>query len=46
MDVTSLEWVVEMARLAYEMELPYRSFWASMVNVALLKHNEFPFFDE
>jgi len=35
-----------MARLGYEMELPYKSFWAALVNIALLKHQEFPFFDD
>ena len=28
------------------MELPYRSFWAALVNIALLKHQELPFFNE
>ena len=37
-DIPNLEQVVEMARIGYEMELPYKSFWAAMVNIALLKH--------
>ena len=37
-DITNLEQVVEMARIGYEMELPYKSFWAAIVNIALLKH--------
>ena len=40
-DFANLEWVVEMARLGYEMELPYQAFWGAMVNIALLKHQEF-----
>lgn len=40
-DIENLEQVVEMAKLGYEMELPYKSFWAAMVNIALLKHQEF-----
>ena len=35
-----------MAKLAYEIELPYKSFWAAMVNIVLLKHQEFPLFEE
>ena len=34
-----------MARLGYEMELPYKSFWAAIVNITLLNHSEFVFFD-
>ena len=37
-DVTNLEQVVEMTKIGYEMELPYKSFWSAMVNIALLKH--------
>ena len=44
-NISNLEQVVEMARLGYEMELPYKSFWAAIVNIALLKHSEFAFFD-
>lgn len=33
--------LVQMARMGYEMELPYKSFWAALVNIALLKHQEF-----
>ena len=40
---TSNEWICEMAKLAYEMELPYKAFWAAMVNIALLKHQELAF---
>ena len=35
-----------MARLGYEMELPYKSFWSAMVNIVLLKHSELDFFDQ
>ena len=37
-DIGNLDWIAEMARLAHEMELPYRAFWGAMVNIALLKH--------
>ena len=45
-DFSNQEWILEMARLGYEIELPYKSFWAALVNIALLKHQEFPFYDE
>ena len=45
-DFNNHAWLVEMARLGYEIELPYKSFWASLVNVALLKHQEFDFMDD
>ena len=41
LEISNFETVVEMAKLAHEMELPYRSFWASMVNMLLLNHQEF-----
>ena len=37
-DITNLEWILELAKLAYEMELPYSSFWAALVNILLLNH--------
>ena len=37
-DITNLEWTIEMAKLAYEMELPYQAFWAALVNILLLNH--------
>ena len=43
-EINNLGLVVEMAKLAYEMELPYKSFWCALVNVVLLKHQEFPLF--
>lgn len=45
-DFTNQSHLVEMAKLGYEMELPYKSFWTALVNIALLKHQEFPFFNE
>ncbi len=44
-DIGNLEWVLEMAKLAHDMELPYRAFWGALVNIALLKHQEFPLYD-
>ena len=40
-DITNLEWTLEMAKLSYEMELPYETFWAALVNILLLNHQEF-----
>ena len=37
-DITNLEWTLEMAKLSYEMELPYETFWAALVNILLLNH--------
>ena len=37
-DITNLEWTLEMAKLSYEMELPYEAFWAALVNILLLSH--------
>ena len=37
-DITNLEWTLEMAKLSYEMELPYEAFWAALVNILLLNH--------
>ena len=37
-DITNLEWTLEMAKLSYEMELPYEAFWAALVNILLLRH--------
>ena len=44
-DITNLEWTVELAKLAYEMELPYTAFWAAFVNILLINHQEFPMSD-
>jgi hypothetical protein len=38
---TNLEQLSELARVSFEMELPYQVFWASMVNVLLISHQEF-----
>ena len=45
-DMSNFSQTVEMARLAYEMELPYQAFWSAMVNIVLLKHQELPFYDQ
>ena len=44
-EINNLDWLCEMAKIGCEMELPYKAFWGAVVNVALLKHQEFPFFD-
>lgn len=41
LDITSLPSLVRVARLAFEMELPYQSFWAGLINVLLLNHQDF-----
>ena len=45
-DITNLEWTLEIAKLAYEMELPYSTFWAALTNVLLLNHQEFTLSDD
>ena len=37
-EITNLEQLILIAKQAFEMELPYQSFWASMVNVLLISH--------
>jgi len=37
-EVSNLEQLTEIARLSFEIELPYQTFWASMVNVLLISH--------
>lgn len=37
-EITNLQQLTTMAKQAYEIELPYQSFWASMVNVLLINH--------
>ena len=37
-EFSNFDWVLEMAKIGYEMELPYKSFWAALVNIVLLKH--------
>ena len=44
-EFTNLEWILEMAKLGYQMELPYKSFWSALVNIVLIKHQEFTFLD-
>ena len=40
-EVVNLEQLTEIAKVAFEMELPYQTFWAGMVNVLLISHQEF-----
>ena len=37
-EVSNLEQLTEIARLSFEIELPYQTFGASMVNVLLISH--------
>jgi hypothetical protein len=41
LEITSLEQLTKIAKEAFELELPYQSFWAGMVNVLLINHQEF-----
>ena len=45
-EFNNLGWIVEIAKLGYEMQLPYKAFWGALVNVALLKHQEFHLFGQ
>ena len=45
-EIIKLENLVEMARLSYEIQLPYRAYWASMINVLLLSNQDFPLDDQ
>lgn len=40
LDITSLPQLTRIARLSFEMELPYQTFWAGLVNVLLLSHQD------
>ena len=45
-EITNLEWITEIAKLAYEMELPYPTIWAALVNILLLNYQEFSVADD
>ena len=45
LEITNFEWTNEIAKLAYQMEMPYPKLWASLINVVLLNHAEFSLTD-
>ena len=46
LEITNFEWINEIALLAYQMEMPYPKFWASLINIILLNHAEFSLTDQ
>ena len=44
LEFANLETVVTLAQIGFEVQLPYRAFWGSLVNTVLLNHSLYPLF--